>query len=414
MLEQFFTLPAIVRGHRHGLLGPYLDSFTAELASLGYPRQTVRLQCCGIRDLGRWLERNGLGVRDVSNEIVTEYLEDRRRRDRFRGVGGRVVRLFVNHLQQQGVVAIPKWVGEASALEQLVGRYTAHLAVQRSVVSATVDIYVPFVRRFLTERFGEGLLCLPELAASDVSGFVLRWAHSQSPGRAKLMVTALRSFLRFLLAAGEIEVDLAAAVPSVANWRQSTVPKYLSTEQVERVLQACDLRTAPGRRNYAVLLLLARLGLRAGEVVALELDHLDWRSGEIKIHGKGSFHDRMPLLPEVGRALANYLRRDRPRCATRRLFVRARAPYCGFASSAAITTIVGRALCRAGLAPPLRGAHVLRHSLATGMLRAGASMAEIGQVLRHRSSSTTEIYAKVDFDALRDLARPWPTTERRR
>ncbi len=413
MLEQFFTQPAILRGHRDGLLGPYLDSFTTELSDLGYPRQTVRLQCCGIRDLGRWLKRKRLGVVDLNDELVSVYLRGRRRRGRFRGSGGTIIRLFVDHLRRQGVVATRDRVGEESPLERLVGRYTAHLEVERSVVRATVEIYVPFVRRFLAEWLSSGQLSLAEMAASDVSGFVLRWARSQSPGRAKLMVTALRSFLRFLLAHGEIELDLAAAVPSVADWRQSTVPKYLSKEQVELVLQACERGTSTGRRNYAVLLLLARLGLRAGEVVALVLDDIDWRSGEIEIHGKGSSHDRMPLLTDVGKALAIYLR-DRPRCSTRRVFVRTRAPYRGFASSAAVTTIVSRALHRAGLQPPIRGAHLLRHSLATTMLRAGASMAEIGQILRHRSPATTEIYAKVDFDALRTLAQPWPIVERGR
>lgn len=217
MLEQFFTLPAIVRGHRDGLLGPYLDAFAATLAGLGYPRQTIRLQCCGIRDLGLWLERQGLGVVDLSDELVSEYLEDRRRRVRFLGSGGAIVRLFVDHLERQGVVATPRTVCEESALERLVRRYTAHLEGERGVVSRTVDIYVPFVRRFLAERFGAGPMCVRALATPDVSRFVLRWAHAQSPASAKRMVTALRSFFRFLLAQGESEVDLAAAVPSVAD-----------------------------------------------------------------------------------------------------------------------------------------------------------------------------------------------------
>jgi len=200
-------------------------------------------------------------------------------------------------------------------------------------------------------------------------------------------------------------------IPTVADWRHSTVPKYLSEEQVERLLDACNRDTATGRRDQAVLLLLSRLGLRACEVVALELDDIDWRSGEITVRGKGSHHDRLPLPSEVGNALAEYLRRHRPACTTRRLFVRARAPRRGFTSSGAIISIVRRALRRADLNPPLRGAHLLRHSLATGMLRKGAAMAEIGQVLRHRSPITTEIYAKVDFDALRALALPWPIAE---
>ena len=190
--------------------------------------------------------------------------------------------------------------------------------------------------------------------------------------------------------------------------RLSTVPKYLTPAEVRRVLKSCNRRTPTGRRDYAILLLLARLGLRAGEVVALQLDDIDWRAGEIIIRGKGSFHDRMPLPCDVGQALTSYMRRDRPDCQTRQVFVRMRAPRRGFACSSTLTTIVHRALKRANLHPNFRGAHLLRHSLATSMLRAGATMGEIGEVLRHRASSTTEIYAKVDFEGLRSLAHPWP------
>src|SRR5437879_431748 len=222
------------------------------------------------------------------------------------------------------------------------------------------------------------------------------------------MATALRSFFRFLLQKGELPVDLAASVPTVANWRLSTVPKYLTAEEVKRVLQTCDRRTATGRRDYAVLLLLARLGLRAGEVVALRLEDTNWRAGEILVRGKGSFHDRMPLPPDVGEALTFYLRQDRPACRTRRLFVCMKAPCRGLAGPSTLTTIVRRALARADLHPPFKGAHLLRHSLATSMLRSGATMAEIGEVLRHRAPNTTEIYAKVDFEGLRSLPHPWP------
>ena len=222
------------------------------------------------------------------------------------------------------------------------------------------------------------------------------------------MVTALRSFFRFLLRDAKIQVDLAACVPTVANWQLSSVPKYLSAEEIQRLLDACDRSTPTGRRDYAILLLLARLGLRAGEVVALEFDDVDWRAGEIRVRGKGLFHDRLPLLTEPGEALAAYLRTDRPETRTRRIFVRMQAPHTGFAGPSTVSTIVRRALERAGLHPPAKGAHLLRHTLATGMLRGGASMAEIGQVLRHRSPNTTEIYAKVDLQGLRSLAQPWP------
>lgn len=222
------------------------------------------------------------------------------------------------------------------------------------------------------------------------------------------MVTALRSFFRFLLLSAKIQVDLAACVPTVADWRLSSVPKYLAEEEIQRLLDACDRSMSTGRRDYAVLLLLARLGLRAGEVVALEIDDIDWRAGEMMVRGKGLIHDRLPLLTEVGEALATYLRRDRPRSRTRRVFVRMKAPHTGFAGPSTVSTIVRRALERAGLHPPTKGAHLLRHTLATTMLQQGASMAEIGEVLRHRSPNTTEIYAKVDLSGLRSLAQPWP------
>jgi site-specific recombinase XerD len=270
---------------------------------------------------------------------------------------------------------------------------------------------LPFTRRFLAERFRDDDLCLEALTASDISGFVMRNARSMTPKRAQLMVSSLRSFLRFLVQVGEIEPQLADCVPTVADWRLATVPKHLSEEEVERLLSACDQRTSVGRRDYAILLLLARLGLRASEVVKLELDDIDWRSGEIVVRGKGSIHDRLPLLRDVGESLVTYLRHDRPQCASRRVFLRVKAPRRGMGGPSTICTIVRQALKRAGLEPAFKGSHLLRHSLATGMIRRGATLAQIGDVLRHHSPQTTEIYAKVDTPSLRALAQPWPTTE---
>lgn len=409
MLEQCFKMSAILRRHRSGLLGPHLDSFVSLAGGLGYPRQTVRRQCCVLRDLGRWLESHGLGVADLNQDLVGRHLSDRRLSGQvWRGDEAATIHRFVGHLRELGVLVSPEPVEDDSPLEHMLRRYAMYLLVERAVVQITVDSYVPFARRFLEQRFGNGSLCLRELRESDVTNFVLRWAHSQSPGRAKLLVTALRSFFRFLLEYGEITVDLAATVPTVANWRLSTVPKFMSPEQVERLLDACDQNTAMGKRDYAILLLLARLGLRGCEVARLEIDDINWRVGEFTVRGKGLAYDRLPLLPEIGEALAIYLRQGRPKCSTRRVFVRSKAPFCAIKERGTVGTIVRNAIRKAGLETPSKGAHLLRHSLATGMLRAGASMAEIGEVLRHRNPSTTEIYAKVDFDALRRLAQPWP------
>jgi integrase/recombinase XerD len=268
---------------------------------------------------------------------------------------------------------------------------------------------LPCIRKFLIERFREKPPVIREVRSSDVSDFILRQAPTMSPRRVQLVTAAFRSFFRFLFQDGEMQVNLALSVPSVADRRLATIPKYLSPDQVERVLGTCNRQTATGRRDYAILLLLARLGLRAGEVVSLQLDDVDWRAGELLVRGKGLLHDRMPLPVDVGEALTSYLRADRPPCKTRRVFVCMKAPRSGFAGPSTLSTIVRRALDRADLHPALRGAHVLRHSLATTMLRSGASMNEIGEVLRHRNPHTTEIYAKLDFDGLRTLAHPWPS-----
>jgi site-specific recombinase XerD len=282
------------------------------------------------------------------------------------------------------------------------------LRAERGLCATTVQTYVAVLRQFVTEHAGEAAASVATVSARDVATFVRRHARAASPGRAQLMTTALRAMFRFFFHAGEVPVDLSVAVPTVPDWRLARVPRSLAPEDVERLLIACDQQTATGRRDYAILLLLARLGLRAGEVVALELDDLHWRTAEITIRGKkGLRHDRFPLPRDVGAALVAYLRERAP-IVTRRVFLCMRAPRRSFRGPGAVTTIVRRALARADLHPPMRGAHLLRHSLATRMLRHGASFVEIGAVLRHRAAGTTEIYAKLDLESLRAVVQPWP------
>jgi site-specific recombinase XerD len=271
---------------------------------------------------------------------------------------------------------------------------------------ATLQNYVPFIDQFLSERFRNKRLNLSTLRATDVTGFVQRHAHRLSPGRAKLLVTALRSFFRYLRHRGEISLDLAGCVPTVPNWSRSTLPKFLSPGTVQRVLKRCDRQAPLGRRNYAILLLLARLGLRGGEVVALNLEDID--SSQMTVHGKGGQSTPMPLPTDVGEAIAAYLRHGRPRCSSRRVFIRAKAPLGGFANSVAISLIVMRALERAGVESARKGAHLFRHTLACDLLRQGCSLDEIGELLRHQSPDTTAIYAKVDLVGLHSVALPWP------
>jgi integrase len=272
--------------------------------------------------------------------------------------------------------------------------------------------YVPFAEELLSSRFGDSDLDFAKLTATDVTKFIQGRAHQLSPGRAKLLVTALRSFLRYLRYRGEISVDLAACVPSVAVWSLSTVPKFLPAGTVQRFLDQCERNTPDGKRNYAVLLLLARLGLRACEIVSMSLDDIDWDSGRMTIRCKGGRWAQLPLPSDVGEAIAIYLRSGRPCSGCRRVFLRHRAPIHGFTQSTTVSAIVRRALIRAGIDSVRKGAHLFRHTLATDLLREGSSLDEIGELLRHRSPNTTAVYAKVDLVTLRTLALPWPGAER--
>lgn len=286
--------------------------------------------------------------------------------------------------------------------------FARYLRDERSLAPVTIVNYVSFIRGFLDDRFGRGPVTLSRVCASDVVGFVQRQAPRLHLKRAKVLTTALRSFLRYGRYRGDISLDLAAAVPPVANWSMSAIPRAIPAAAVRQVLAAVDRRTSMGRRDYAILLLLARLGLRAGEVARLELDDLDWTTGQVSVRGKGGHQTALPIPGEVGEAIAAYLRHGRPSSRCRRVFLRAKAPIRGFGGAQAIGSVVRHRLACAGVSGPTTGAHQFRHALAVQMLRQGASLPEIGEVLRHRHPQTTAIYTKVDLTALRTLALPWP------
>jgi site-specific recombinase XerD len=409
MPKDSFEHPETDRRLRDNPLGSHLAPFAASLVENGYVKSTVQSKLNLLASLGQWLERRRLSITDFDEQLAERFLAHKRRKGRVHRGNRETLLQFLEHLRKHDAIPGRPPTSDDSPLAAILTRYERHLRSERGLAATTVINYLPCIRKFLMERFRGKSLVIREVSSSDVSDFILRHAPTMSPRRAQLVTAAFRSFFRFLFQNGELLVNLALSVPSVADRRLSTIPKYLSPDQVERVLGTCNRQTAAGRRDYAILLLLARLGLRAGEVVALPLDDVDWRTGELLVRGKGLLHDRMPLPVDVGEALTCYLRMDRPPCKTRRVFVCMKAPRSGLAGPSSLTTIVRRALDRANLYPALRGAHVLRHSLATTMLRSGASMNEIGEILRHRTPSTTEIYAKLDFDGLRTLAHPWPS-----
>lgn len=405
-MTDHFLSDALAQERWHsGPLGPHVNAFARQLQELGYASATRRQKLGVVAAFSRWLQRRKLLAAEVNEQIVVKYLA----RSGRPGDSATLADLL-EALREAAVVPRPTREGDETQLERLEREFGQYLAVERGLSQASLKNSLPFVRSFLAHRFGSGPIVMDEVRAPDVTRFLLRNLQTLGASRAKLMVGALRSFFRFLRWRGDIAIDLASSVPKVADWRLSALPKSLQADEVERLVGSCHRETITGQRDYTVLLLLARLGLRAGEIVAMTLDDIDWEAGELTVRGKGGREDRLPIPRDVGQAMATYLRQGRPQdCPTRRFFVRRKAPRRGFASSVAVCTIVRRALERAGIASPRKGAHLLRHALAIEMLRKGASLGEIGEILRHRSVDTTAIYAKVDLVALRALAQPWPS-----
>lgn len=406
-MSQFFTLACVPPHTCEDPLGRLIPAYAALLSEQGYAQQSAHLQIRFLVDLNQWLHRQRVCIADIREPTLRRYLHFRHKRFRPRRDDSSILKRLLHLLHTEGLLpkAPPSVDNPRQRIENDFDRY---LSEERGLSTATRVNYRPFIQRFLSARFGTSPIRFTALDAKDVIRFILNHAPRMSPKRAGLMVTALRSFFRYLRHRGDITTDLASCVPPIANWRFSSLPKFLQPLEVQRILNQCDRQTAQGRRDYAILLLLIRLGLRACEVVALKLDDIHWQAGEITIRGKGSRWARLPLPADVGQALAAYLKKDRPRCSTRRLFIRLRAPRHGFANSIAISSLVARTLKKAGIHSPYKGAHLFRHTLATQMLRQGASLADIANLFRHQSLNTTTLYAKVDLVSLRPLAQPWP------
>lgn len=397
------VLSSFVRGP----LEAYVPGFAEGLLRQGYTRSSAAQHVCFIAHLDRWMSAEGLAVGDLTGSVIADYLAGRRAAGYVEYLSVKAVRPLLDYLGPLDVLPAEPPV-DPGPVEVLLGRYGEYLLVERGLTAGTVRGYVDAVRPFVAGRQRGGVLDWAGLTGAEVTGFVVAACPGRATGTAKLIVCALRSVLRWLHLIGEIPAPLADAAPAVAGWRLTGLPKGLTPGQLRDLLASCDRRTATGRRDYAVLLLLSRLGLRAGEVAALGLDDIDWRGGQIQVRGKGNRVERLPLPADVGAAIAAYLRRGRPGTGLgRSVFVRVHAPHQAL-TTGGITMIVFDNAARAGLGKV--HAHRLRHTAATQMLNAGSPLAEVGQVLRHRSALTTAIYAKVDRDALGVLARPWPMT----
>ncbi len=398
--------PAPERVRVSGPLLPFVDGFRVDLLGQGYSLWGAQEQLYLLAHVSRWLGSEKLEVAALTPDRLERYFVWRRRQGYRHSLSPLSLRRLLGYLDGLGVLPSDDTV--PSPVDRLVGEFREYLLRERGMKASSAAQYEPTARLFLSERSEPLEKDLARASAAHVSTFVLREARRRSVRSAETVVYALRALLRFLHVHGWIAEPLVEAVPSVAR-RRDDLPRALPPERVKLLLDSCDRTRPTGRRDWAILLLLSRLGLRRSEVAGLCLDDVDWRAGEIVVHGKGSRIDRLPLPCDIGEAIVEYLRDGRPRVLDRALFINACAPLSGI-SRGCVTDVVIRACQRAGIA--LVGPHRLRHSAATELLRNGAGLAEIGQVLRHQDQTTTAVYAKVDRAALSPLALPWPGSER--
>jgi integrase/recombinase XerD len=392
------------------LLDDQVEHFLENLRNAGYAERTLRKKRSVARAFARWAKRKRIATDDLNDSHVTAFVtrSPRKRKARVKFELA-AMRLFFDYLRPAAASQCQTRPEPTSAAVGLLLRYEDYLRKERGLAENSLHVYIPFIRDFLAAQTTQAGIAQDAFDTLTIRSFLLAQTKNHSDEYARLLATALRSFFRFLFLHGETSRDLSTSVPMVRRYRQAVPPAFLSPEEVESVLTATDRSIPSGRRDYAILLLLARLGLRSGEVVSLELNDVHWRAGEIIVHGKGRMLDQLPLLADVGEALAAYLREDRGLSSSRRIFLRMRAPRIGLGGPAAVCPIVRQALTRAGVRRSGRGAaHLFRHGLATNMIRHGACLAEISEVLRHRSQTTTAIYTQVAFEALRAVAQPWP------
>ena len=415
MLSELFKCPVRLQELRSSHAGPSLEGFARQLCRIGYSTFTAKGHVRVAEHFAYWTDQEGIAPAALNQSSIENFEHHLCRcqcpRYGRKSAGNRPrgsVHLFLKYLCDAGIATDSADYCRTVQEPVLLGRFQEWMRQQRGTSNGTLHTYSLSIRDLL-KTVGDDP---PRFDAQNLRKFVLERSRRRGWGATKSCITGLRMFLRFLIAEGQCPAGLDECIPTVAHWRLSSLPPYLQPGDIERVIESCDRSTPVGRRDRAILLLLARMGLRAGDIAHLRLDDIDWEQAWIHVSGKGKRQTRLPLTQEVGDAIAAYLQGGRSPCLTPTLFVRDRAPFRALGSHSAVSMIVTRAMRRARVRRPGRGAaHIFRHSAATSMLRQGTSLQEISVILRHRSIQTTEIYAKVDVASLRMIAQPWPEVE---
>jgi len=406
--EQSLVRSRLFRRLKNGSHAQLIERYAARLVDDGVAQGVTLRSLRLIGDFMKWMARSRFRVADIDEPMVERFLQIRARKRSSYSGDRPALKRFLSVLRDASMIA-PAQPSRITPEDQIFADFGDYLQRERGLAPRSITRHLPAIRRLLCEVCPDGAKDLGKINHADVVRYVERHARDGSPSSGWVMCWSLRAFFRYLHHKGLNRLPLAGCVPSIRRWKLANLPTYLSAEQVQKALDSCDRATAIGRRNYAILMMLAKLGLRAHEIATLTLDDIDWRSGDMCVRVKGRERTRMPIPPDVGAAVVAYLRHARPKSSCRRLFLRTPAPHVGFSFPSAITKIAKSALADAGVKGfAHQGAHIFRHSLATELLRSGATLSEIGQLLGHQGHDTTRIYAKVDIDTLRTLSQPWP------
>ena len=410
MIEQYFSRTPVIAQLRLGPLGLHLDDLATTLHQQRYAPNTIRRALRAGAQFGQWLSQQSYALDEVDQAVIRRYLNGLRRSPSGKlPQAGSGLPHLLRLLQQRDLLSSPAPMPSATALDDWLKRYEKYLDDVLGAAVSTRKNYLSIAKRFLGSCFHPEQVDWGALSPPEITAFVQQEAATRIGGSLKVLTAAVRAFLRFLVFCGELRPGLEAAVPKLRQWTHAALPQRLSAEQIEQVLATCTGNSPQCLRNQAILLLLARLGLRAHEVATLRLDDIDWRQGQLRLQPGKTHRERLlPLSQEVGHALAQYLQHGRPVSTSRIVFLNFRAPFRPFSGPSAISRLAKRAIERAGLPNlPRLGAHTFRHSAASQMVNQGASFKEVADVLGHHSLQTTGIYAKLDLDALSAVALPW-------